>query len=307
VLCESQGISRTHHMLVSVWGRLWRKVNLVMFTVYLDDSGTAPSQRVAIASAFIIPAKQIVRLEREWENLKEKENFSEFHTSEMIASNEKSDFATWDEEKKRRVFRRVREISKKYGIYPSASVCFAVNKIDYEDIVPEDLRSGLGKNHYAWAIRHVIQFLDNWRLRPTRNVGPLEYVFDWLDVGSPCRVEIETIMQQAEAKATYYGRVGEYTNFSFRRRKDIPGLQCVGAIAWTCYTQALSFFCGTPAPTLSFEAWRHYGGHLEADGWLKAFTITRDQLQDWVDREAASGNMTMKRLIQWEESKTYLP
>jgi hypothetical protein len=33
----------------------------------------------------------------------------------------------------------------------------------------------------------------------------------------------------------------------------------------------------------------------------------RDQLQDWVDREAATGNMTLKRLIQWEESKTYLP
>lgn len=294
-------------MLVSVWGKRWRSVNLVMFTVYLDDSGTAPSQRIAIASAFVIPAKQIVRLEREWYNLRDKEHFSELHLSEMVASNRKSEYASWDEEKKRRVFKRTREISRKYGIRPSASVCFAVNKSDYEEVVPDDLRNGLARDHYAWAIRHVIQFLDNWRLTPGRTVGPLEYVFDWIDVGSPRRSEIETIMQQAEAKAVYHGRAAEYTNFSFRKRKEIPGLQCVDAIAWTCYTQSLSFFYGTPAPKLSADAWRHYGGHLEAQGWLQAFTVTRDQLKDWVKRERTTGNKTMERLAEWEKSGTYLP
>jgi hypothetical protein len=32
-------------------GSQWEKVALVMFNVYFDDSGTAPDQRIAIASA----------------------------------------------------------------------------------------------------------------------------------------------------------------------------------------------------------------------------------------------------------------
>jgi hypothetical protein len=96
-----------------------------MFTAYLDDSGTDPNQAVAIATAIIIPAAQIIRLEREWENLKKKEGFSCFHTSEMIARNKKSEFADWDDEKVDRVFRRVREISMKFSIATGA-VSFAV-------------------------------------------------------------------------------------------------------------------------------------------------------------------------------------
>ena len=49
-----------HHMLVSVLGKEWRKAFVVAFTVYLDDSGTDPSQKVANATALIIPASRIL-------------------------------------------------------------------------------------------------------------------------------------------------------------------------------------------------------------------------------------------------------
>jgi hypothetical protein len=68
-LYKSQG--RTHHKLVSYWGA-WNKVYLAMFTAYVDDSGTDPNQAVAIASAWIIPGRQIIRLEKEWDTLKKK-------------------------------------------------------------------------------------------------------------------------------------------------------------------------------------------------------------------------------------------
>jgi hypothetical protein len=223
----------------------------------------------------------------------------------MVARNKKSDFAGWDEQKQKRVFKRVREISIKYGIKPSAGVSFAVNKVDYDDILPVDLRNALGGDHYAWTVRYVISMLDKWRL--AGGIGPLEYVFDWIDAGTPRRTEIDTIMQQAEAQAVYLGKLGEYTNYSFRKRKDIPALQCVDAMAWTCYTQSLLTFYGTPPSPLSVEAWHHYGGHLEGKGWLQAFAASRDQLQDWVDGETRTGNRTLARLVEWEKSKTYLP
>src|SRR5271163_1372267 len=78
-----------HHMLVSLWGRRWRKVQLIMFALFVDDSGTDPSQHVAIATALVIPAIQIVRLEDEWEKFRKKESFKCFHTSELVTRNPK--------------------------------------------------------------------------------------------------------------------------------------------------------------------------------------------------------------------------
>lgn len=49
---------------------------MAFFSMYLDDSGTTPDQKVAVASALIVPAAQIRRLENEWNNLKKKEEFS---------------------------------------------------------------------------------------------------------------------------------------------------------------------------------------------------------------------------------------
>jgi hypothetical protein len=224
---------------------------LVMFSAYIDDSGTDPNQRAAIATAFVIPTTQIIPLEREWDKLKNKYGFSDFHTSEMVARNYKSDFADWDEAKQRRVFRRVREISKKYSIR-SAAVSFAVNKADYDNVVPLEYRDRLG-GHYTWAVRHVMNFLEAWK--QSRKIPPLEYIFDWAEPACEERVEIETVMAQTESISQQRGRPGEFTNYGFRRRKDIPALQCVDAIGWTCYQQALFQFHKVPMHKLAEEAW----------------------------------------------------
>ncbi len=108
-------IGRTHHMLVSLWGKRWRQVRLIMFTAYIDDSGTDPAQRVANATALIVPASRIVEFQHEWDKLKKREGFTEFHTSEFVAKNPKSDFANWSRVKQARVFRRVRQICMKYS------------------------------------------------------------------------------------------------------------------------------------------------------------------------------------------------
>lgn len=79
-----------------------------MFNVYIDDSGTAPDQRIAIASALIIPARRTKALEAEWENFRLKYGISQFHTSECVSRNRKSEFASWDEARVSEVLARVR-------------------------------------------------------------------------------------------------------------------------------------------------------------------------------------------------------
>ena len=48
---------------MSAYGGKWKEVTPVVFTVYVDDSGTSPDQKLAVASALIVPAIRIPRIE----------------------------------------------------------------------------------------------------------------------------------------------------------------------------------------------------------------------------------------------------
>jgi hypothetical protein len=266
-----------------------------MFTVYIDDSGTAPDQHVAIATALIIPSARLAALEREWDNLRKKENFSSFHTSECVALNPNSEFADWDELKQRRVISRVRQIGKKFA---SSAFSIAVKKSDYDDVIPANMRKLTGEYHYTWAIRNLISFLAKW----AKNNGvtvPLEYVYDRMDprAQKDAKAEIDSVMAQAEHMASEAGDAGRYVNYSFRRRQDIPALQCTDSVAWTCYRFALFAFNSTPLLDIAHESWKDY--YQDDKGWLMAAAMTKKQLQDWLVKEQADGRW-VGRLADWE-------
>jgi hypothetical protein len=253
------------------------------FTSFIDDSGTDPKQKVAMCTALIIPAARIVAMERQWETLKKKETFSDFHTSEFVFKNHKSEFANWDDDKQRRVFRRVRDIIKKFGV---KIYSFAVNKKDYDEAFSDDIKKYIG-DHYTWAVRHVIAHLPAWR-KSHLVEHPLEYVFDWMEKNDPKRKEIEEVMEQAGMVAEQIGMAGEYDNYGFRRRKDLAGLQCVDAIAWTGYQIGLYSFHQIPLRPMAEMAWddllsRNNGNIAGPFEWLTAFSVSREQLDNWLD------------------------
>lgn len=292
---------RTQLLLEAAWGQRWREVQLAFFVLYLDDSGTDPSQRVAVASALIVPAMQIPRMESEWNNLKAKEQFSEWHTSECLAGNQKSEFGNWDEEKKGRVFKRVREIAKKYGV---VGISGAIRKKDYDEIMPTEYRRYTGIHHYSWCVTFVIAMAHQIMTNGSNDLllHPFEFVFDWMDVGTDRRCEIESVMVYSErACKEEQGHTGVYTNYSFRHRREFPGLQCVDAIGWTAYRYAMSVAePPPPEPRFLKVAWQDYGGDLGPNGWLRAFGFTRGLLQNWVTKDIADGRM-MRRFARWEE------
>lgn len=271
-----------------------------MFTVYIDDSGTAPDQQVAIATALVIPAARIVALDREWENLTVKESFDNFHMSECVALNKSSCFALWDQDKQRRVISRVRQIGKKFGL---AAASLAINKSDYDELLSDALRKYAGRYHYTWAIRNMIGLLDKW-VAAFNVTPPLEYIYDWMDpkAQKKQKAEIDTVMAQAEAHARERGDSGRYANYGFRKRQNIPALQCSDAIAWTCYQFALFAINKTPLSKVAQECWDDFYGHRN-NTWLYAATMTREQLQDWIEREQRDGR-GLERFRAWEATHT---
>jgi hypothetical protein len=95
-----------------------------------------------------------------------------------------------------------------------------------------------------------------------------------MEKSDPARNEIETVMEQAEKVAARAGLPGEYTNYSFRRRKDHAGLQCVDAIAWMSYqVSGLHAFYGTPIHPFADLGWsdllsRNIGGVAGPFEWI---------------------------------------
>ena len=120
-----------------------------MFTAYIDDAGTDPAQKVAIATGLIIPAVRLLAFQSEWNTFTGKRGIKDFHASECAVANPDSDFAGWDTPAIHSAFSRIRQITKKYGVR-----CFslAVNKSDYDATVPPELYPIFGRYHYTWAM-----------------------------------------------------------------------------------------------------------------------------------------------------------
>lgn len=246
-----------------------------VITVYIDDSGTAPNQQIAIASALVVESKRIASLDQEFSILAQEEGFSYFHTAECAAGNSKSAFAGWDCERKRRVCSRVRQIAMKYGVNACS---IAIERNAYDEIVPAAIRSEGGRFHYTWAVGYLIEMLDHWAAAAKTGV-PLEYVFDWMDdkAQKDAKAEIVTVMARAEDR-----RPGFYKgHYSFARCKETRALQCADILAWTCYQQALFALVHTPLKGIAQEGFAEFGSYYGGI-WLSAIVQTREQLKQWV-------------------------
>lgn len=295
--------SRAQHMLVSGRGKWWKEVLLAMFTIYVDDSGTAPEQKIAIASALIVPAKRIVSFDREWDALKKEEGFSCLHTAEFAYLNSHSEFANWGDIKQHRVATRISHLAKKYGM---RAFSFAVNKDDYDSVVPIEceLRELCGKYHYTWAIRHTLKFVDEWA-KINSPQHPLEYVFDWMKKTGKekeKRDEIEAAMSQAEWIAGLQGRPGSFEHYSFRKRCELAPLQCADVLAWTCYQHALLEFRDKAMHSIAQKFCQDFARY-RGKTWLTPVTVTRANLQIWKRKQDEDGK-TLERFRIWKTQQS---
>jgi hypothetical protein len=246
-------------------------------------------------------------MEQEWDNLKQKEGFSDFHTSIFVYRNPHHEFANWDDAKLERVFKRVRQITKKYV---TQIFSFAVKKDDYEDCVPHELRKYAGKYHYSWALRHVAMFVQIWRI-DKKISEPYEWVFDWMKPKDEARKEVETVMEQAEEEARdKRGVEHEYSNFGFRPRATLPALQCADLVAWTNYNFTLEKFKNKPLHPFAKIAWDDFASMPTGYSpsipkvldWNYAVTMKRGHLKDWAQKEIEDGR-SLIRFREWEEKK----
>lgn len=261
--------SRLYHALLSAYGSGWNKRYLGMFTTFMDDSGTAPEHKVAIAVGIVFPTQQLLRFETEWATFLAKERISDFHSSECFARNQHSPFATWDDCKVKRVFARVRQMTFKYSI---TGFCIAILKQDYEEVAPPDVKEAMGHSYYTWAASSVLGLAYDWA---TAKMVPMEYVFDNAD---------KSVKDEIEAAIAFSERThGDHFagHYSFRKRKEVPALQAIDLFAWTCFQQARGARLNIPLHAIVQDSAIDYERAKNGD-WRVVQSLNRAGIEKWI-------------------------
>lgn len=282
--------SRLRHMLLSVYGSAWSKRRLGMFTIYIDDSGTAPEQKMAVAAGIVVPAARISKFESEWTRFLREEHIPEFHASECLARNQHSPFASWDEETVRRVFSRVRQLTIRFSV---KGYCIGIHKHDYDEVLTPDLKAAVGNSHYAWALSsvlgHALDFAEQHK-------APMAYVFD--NAEKVVKREITDALEFAEN--IYPGKFAG--NWTFGKRADIPALQGVDLFAWTCFQQFRRARFNTPIPSIANETDAGYA--LGRNGqWRTIQSLTREGIEKWAEKNR--NNPRTSEIIKFKKERAH--
>jgi hypothetical protein len=207
-----------------------------LYRVYIDDSGSSPEHKVVVASGILVPSMKIVPMKSEWNRFLEKESIPDFHASECLARNPRSAFAGWEEDRVRRVFARVRQLTLKYSVRGFA---VGIYKKEYDEVMPEDLRCRVG-SYYTWALSSIIGLAHDYgQARSAR----IEYVFDTAEKN--VKRDITEAMEYSETLTP-----GDFTgHYSFAQRRDAPALQ-----AADLYARADTLGLDSPFPRLQTSA-----------------------------------------------------
>jgi hypothetical protein len=257
---------------MSAYGRRWKELTLVVFSVYVDDSGTDPQQKVAVAAALIVPAIKIQRIEALWETFREKYGFKYLHASELASSHRKGQYGHWSDHKAGLVLSRARQITK---ANVAAACAFSIKKESFDRVTPRQWKIQGGQNHYTWAFRTLLDHLIRWR-EARGIVKPFEWVFD--NANGRDRDEIEMLMAQFEVDhpGHFEGR------YSFRCRANVPCLQAADLLAWSTYSISREIFVRASADPFAVRSMQDFRNYQNGD-WLTCLTYAEEQLRQTID------------------------
>jgi hypothetical protein len=227
MVCGSQYCAYSHvsAMLERTQTEWW----LAMFEIesYFDDSGTDAGTPVAVAACYVASKTQWDEFVRNWDEVRAEEGFDMFHMAEFAAKPEMGHepFCHWDVAKKTRVYRRLASI---INTRVRKGFAVAVPKQPFDEYVFDEFRH-FAENHYVWAVKSVLAFIENWRQEFSVTV-PMQYIFESGSLGQDQieRVWKECLLYKNSDKR--YGIVPD--GVQFQNKRVFKPLQAADILAW---------------------------------------------------------------------------
>jgi hypothetical protein len=195
-------------------------------------------------------------------------------------NNQKTEFADesiWNDAKKKQVIRRLVDITLSRS---SRGFCLRVTKADYDAAIPAEKRDIVGRNHFCYAIRAAIGFIEDWRIKNDIR-DPIEYIFDRTDHPTT-KEEIERIFAEAEMTDDALRKYGIYQGcLSFRDKAQILPLQGADILAWLSQ-RAEAYQQGTrEMQDYLIETWNR----ILTSGKVYAKEQTRKALEEFIAKD----------------------
>jgi Protein of unknown function (DUF3800) len=265
-----------------------------VFSIYIDDSGSAPEHRFAIAAGIVFPAKRLEAFQSEWDTLLDKEGIQELHASECVAHNPHSDFADWDNGRSERVLLRAQEIIFKYSV---RAFSVGIHKQDYNEVVPKEMWLSVSQSHYVWGLSSVLGMSYDWA---SKQSAQMEYVFD--NASKEEKRDIQEAIDYSEA--IYSGHFSGHQ--SFRSRKEVPGLQAADLYAWVNYQAACDTRFGIPIKPAAEKLWFRFI-LKDKKKWCTIQSLNRAGLERWVKKTYGSPEDLRLREYKYKRKQARLP
>jgi len=253
----------------------------MVLAIYFDDSGTSPTNNIAVAAGRVARLANWIYFDHQWEKARkiQGDEFSCMHMAEFVNGAKRSEFEGWSLSKKLRIAKRLRSIIKKSAIKGFA---LGVVKKEYDEVVPEGLRFQGFENHYTYAIRRVLGMINDWREKERRTIQPIEYVFDWQDRKDPRRKEIESVFARAEGEPEAFRRYGIFRDgVHFKEKEHVTPLQAVDMFAWNTYQAVLNEIEGKSLNPIAKESFKDFYLHKHKT-FLEGGYNKKTHLIDWV-------------------------
>jgi len=253
---------------------------MAALTIYIDDSGTSPTNAIAVAAGWIAETPSWTNFEADWERARNVDGdiFECMHMAEFVFGQKGTAFEGWSLEKKQRIATRLRGIIKNAV---NKGFALGIVKKDFDDLVPSALRAQGFESHYTYAIRRVLGMIDVWRQKE-KVTEPIEYIFDWMDPHDSRRKEIEAVFGSAEGEPEAFRRYGLYAGgFSFKSKANLSPLQAADMFAWLMYQWLLNECDGKKLNPIAVESFKDFYLHRHRT-FLEGGYNKRAHLADWV-------------------------
>jgi len=129
-------------------------------------------------------------------------------------------------------------------------------------------------SHYIWALSSVFGLSYDWA---TQRAAPMEYVLD--SASKQEQRDIEEAIDYSDR--IYPGHfVGHY---SFRSRREVPGLQAADILAWTSYQAACNTRFNARIKPPADKLWIAFTSKNNGE-WSTIQSLNRKGLEMWVAR-----------------------
>jgi hypothetical protein len=224
-------------------------VLMSMFTVYVDDSGTHESAKIAAAACCVSSVRLWKRYERDWIDVERDEGFKHFHMSAFAAChpdrwcrdcrNGKTDagdhpWREWSLRKRHRVLKRLLPIVCQCVRFGAG---WAIIKEDYNSVISGKLRAVTGEP-FSYAFQCTGGQLRKWRAFYGVN-EPMKYVFDLMPHQEK-RDEIASLFVQASKREDIVQQYGmTHESLSFEDKKIVRQLLSADTLAWATVQELL--------------------------------------------------------------------